>query len=74
MNEVREMSKDKKEQKRISKTVPARFGEDARRFSAFNPMQQERILTNMHTIGTKHEMRSFDASVRNPDTGMEETL
>ena len=68
------MSKDKKERMRISKTVPARFGNDAMRFSAYNPMQQERILTNMHTIGTKQEMRSFDASLRNPETGMEETL
>lgn len=64
------MSDNKKERKRISKTVPARFGENAKRFSAYNPMQQERILTNMHTIGTKQEMRSFDASVRNPETGM----
>ncbi|MBQ2795680.1 MAG: hypothetical protein IJF04_06620 [Oscillospiraceae bacterium] len=68
------MNKDKKEQKRLSKTVPARFGEDAMRFSAYNPMQQERILTNMHTIGTKQEMRRFDASERNPDTGMKDTL
>ena len=68
------MRSDKKEQKQKSKTVPARYGEDAPRFSAFNPMQQERILTNMHTIGTKQEMRRFDASERNPDTGMKDTL
>lgn len=68
------MSDDKKERKRISKTVPARFGENAKRFSAYNPMQQERILTNMHTIGTKQEMRRFDASVRDPETGMTDTF
>ena len=68
------MSEKKKEQKRISKTVPARFGENANRFSAYNPMQQERILTNMHTIGTKQEMRRFDASFRNPETGMTDTF
>ena len=38
------MSSDKKERMRISKTVPAGFGNDAMRFSAYNPMQQERIL------------------------------
>lgn len=68
------MRSDKKEQKQKSKTVPARYGEDAPRFSAFNPMQQERILTNMHTIGTKQEMRRFDASFCDPQTGMNNSL
>ena len=40
----------------------------------FNPMQQERILTHMNTIGSKEEMRRLDASRRDPESGMMDTL
>ena len=66
------MSEKNKEQKR-SKVVPARFGENAARFSSYNPAQRERIITQMNTIGTKQEMRNFESSVRDPNTGMMNT-
>lgn len=68
------MKNDKKERTQKSKTAPLGHGEDSPRFSAFNPMQQERILTNMHTIGTKQEMRRFDASFCDRQTGMNDSL
>lgn len=43
-------------------------------FGSFSPMQQERILTHMNTIGSKDEMRRLDASQRNPETGMMDTF
>ncbi|MBQ7874691.1 MAG: hypothetical protein IJ306_05980 [Oscillospiraceae bacterium] len=43
-------------------------------FESFNPMQQERILTHMNTIGSKEEMRRLDASRRDPESGMMDTL
>ena len=43
-------------------------------FGTFEPMQQERILTHMNTIGSRREMRRLDASIRDPETGMIDTL
>lgn len=46
-----------------------------RPFGTFNPMQQERIITNMNTIGSKkEEMRRFNDSMRNSESGIEDTL
>ncbi len=41
-----------------------------RPFGTFEPMQQERIITHMNTIGSRSEMRRLDASLRDPETGM----
>ena len=43
-------------------------------FGSFSPMQQERIITHMNTIGSKGEMRRLDASLRDPETGMIDTF
>ena len=42
-------------------------------FGTFTPMQQERIITHMNTIGSREEMRRLDASMRNADSGMIDT-
>ena len=68
------MDKDKKE-------LPLGFGmalaqdpKAMRYFASLSPMQQERVLTQIHTIGTKQEMRHFVASMRNTDSGRIETF
>ena len=44
-------------------------------FGTFNPMQQERIITHMNTIGSKkEEMRRFNDPAFNPESGMTDTL
>lgn len=50
-------------------------GENALRyFASLSPMQQERVITQIHTIGSKQEMRRFAASMRDADSGRIETL
>ncbi|MBQ2900166.1 MAG: hypothetical protein IJE28_10520 [Oscillospiraceae bacterium] len=60
-----------------SKGGPA-FENDGKRvkpFGTFNPMQQERILTHMNTIGSKkEEMRRFSDPSFNAESGMTDTL
>ena len=46
-----------------------------RPFGTFNPMQQERIITHMNTIGSKkEEMRRFSDPSFNAESGMTDTL
>ncbi|MBQ7123555.1 MAG: hypothetical protein IJO01_02940 [Oscillospiraceae bacterium] len=41
---------------------------NVRPFGTFNPMQQERIITHMNTIGSKKEESGrLDASMKKPD-------
>ena len=68
------MDKDKKE-------LPLGFGmalaldpKAMRYFASLSPMQQERVITQIHTIGSKQEMRHFVESMRNADSGRIETL
>ena len=56
------------------KTALAQDPEALRYFASLSPMQQERVLTQIHTIGTKQEMRHFVASMRNADSGRIETF
>ena len=60
-----------------NKVGPA-FENDEKRvkpFGTFNPMQQERILTHMNTIGSKkEEMRRFSDPSFNAESGMTDTL
>lgn len=63
------------------KELPAGFGmalaqdpNAMRYFASLPPMQQERVITQIHTIGSKQEMRHFVASMRNADSGRIETL
>ena len=46
----------------------------AKPFGTFNPMQQERIITHMNTLGSKNEMRRFSESMKDSETGMMDTL
>ncbi len=68
------MAKDEKGHPQSLKTALAQAPEAMRYFASLSSMQQERILTQIHTIGTKQEMRHFAASMRNADTGRMETL
>jgi hypothetical protein len=43
-------------------------------FEQYSPMQQERIMTRIHTIGSKQDMRRFEASLKDNETGRVETL
>ena len=68
------MDKDKKE-------LPLGFGmalaqdpKAMRYFASLSPMQQERVITQIHTIGSKKGMRHFVESMRNADSGRIETL
>jgi len=56
------------------KMALAQDPEAMRYFASLSPMQQERVMTQIHTIGSKQEMRHFVASMRNADSGRIETL
>ncbi len=56
------------------KTALAQDPEAMRYFASLSPMQQERVMTQIHTIGSKQEMRHFVASMRNADSGRMDTL
>lgn len=43
-------------------------------FGTFEPMQQERILTHMNTIGSRNETRRLNATLKNPESGMIDIL
>lgn len=43
-------------------------------FEQYSPMQQERIMTRIHTIGSKQDMHRFEASLKDNETGRVETL
>ena len=68
------MVKDNKGPSSEFKTALAHDPEALRYFASLSPMQQERVLTQIHTIGTKQEMRHFVASMRNADSGRIETF
>ena len=65
------MSSNREELKRKGKSA---FTQDMHNFGDLSSMQRERFLTQMNTIGSKSEMRRFDASLRDADSGMLKTL
>ncbi len=65
------MSSNREKLKNMGKSVFEGDPKPTKPFGTFNPMQQERILTHMNTIGSKkEEMRRFNASLNseNSDT------
>lgn len=56
---------------KLKKMTEAAFENDTKKskpFGAFNPMQQERIITHMNTIGSKkEEMRRSEGSINIKD-------
>ena len=56
---------------KLKKMTEAAFENDPKKskpFGAFNPMQQERIITHMNTIGSKkEEMRRSEGSLNIKD-------
>ena len=67
------MSSNREKLKNAGKPAFENVPKHVKPFGAFNPMQQERIITHMNTIGSKEEMRRLDASMRNADSGMIDT-
>ena len=63
------MSSNREKLKSAGRAALYGDGKVIRPFADFNPMQQERIITHMHTVGSKEEMRRLDASLRNAETG-----
>lgn len=46
-----------------------------RPFGTFNPLQQERIITHMNTIGSKkEEIRRLESSMRGVESGISDSL
>ncbi len=39
-------------------------------FSSLSPIEQERLITQMNTIGNKAEEKKYEASIKNSQTGM----
>lgn len=69
------MDKNGKEVSAWFKPVQAQGDPDAMRyFASLSPMQQERVITQIHTIGSKQEMRRFADAMRNADSGRRETF
>lgn len=72
--EVKSMDKNGKELPTGLRMALARDPKAMRYFASLSPMQQERVITQIHTIGSKQEMRHFVDSMRNADSGRIETL
>lgn len=71
------MKKRMDKNEKVKKRVGPAFENDEKRikpFGDFTPMQQERIITHMNTIGSKNEMRRMKDSLKNVDSGMIEIL
>lgn len=67
------MGNKKEEQKRFDRSAPEN-SKNIKPFGTFSPMQQERILTHMNTVGTRDEIRRSDKSMRDGESGMMDTL
>lgn len=63
------MNRNKKELSEGFETTAEEVGNSMSHFGSLSPMQQERVITKMHTIGSKQEMRRSMNSIRNVDSG-----
>ncbi len=68
------MDKNGKELSAGLEMMPPQDPKAMRYFASLFPMQQERVITQIHTIGSKQEMHHFVDSMRNADSGRIETL
>lgn len=68
------MNRNEKELSEGFKAVAAQDRCSVSCFGSLSPMQQERVITRMHTIGSKQEMRRFMDSIKNADSGRIDTL
>lgn len=69
------MSSNREKLKQRSGAAFENDRKEVKPFGSFNPMQQERILTHMNTIGSKkEEMRRLDASLDTSDIDIMNSL
>lgn len=68
------MGNKEEEQKGKIRSAAESSDKKIKPFGSFSPMQQERILTHMNTVGTREEMRRADESMRNGESGMMDIL
>ncbi len=68
--EVKKMSSNREKLKNMGGPAFENDHKRVRPFGTFNPMQQERIITHMNTIGSKkEEMHRLNGSMNNMDIG-----
>lgn len=69
------MSSNREKLKPRSKAAFENDHKKVKPFGTFNPMQQERIITHMNTIGSKkEEMRHLNATLDTSDINMMDNL
>ncbi len=64
------MSSNREKLKTLNSSAFLKDSESLQNFESLSASGRERVITQLHTIGSKAETRRFDALLRDSDSGM----